>query len=564
MSFCYSEFIQNNYNPVDRIGLMKIGQSVQNYVVTAGSLAAYADKQEPDSYMAMNPLCYKNNSINRDKNHVTRLKWLYVDLDYYHSVYKDFTKQQILGLLEMDYFGQSIPVPSYVVDSGRGMYLLWKIDEHMKAYPRWCTMQKYLCSTLNEFGADPKVASDSARVLRRIGSFNTKSNSVVSVLQHNSVKYSLTNLMRDYVKTEPPSKKMIDYAVSIAELLEIDAPDLKNRDAIRKFIQANKDPANLVYQVQKVKKQQEKKKRAKILWLNNSYSMEKARLQDLEKLLLEHRDHDAGCREYILFLYRYWTLCITNEKEISLQKTLDLNRKLKNPLEEKEVISATRSAEKYYDAGKVYKPSNRHIIDVLHITNVEMHDMSFFIDASERKERKKLRNKKAYSLRLKEAGKNTKASAIRKRLAQICKLMKMGRGQYEICKMLHISKSTYYNDKKEIEKLTEEQIRDIMCELAGEQSKPADFHWMQKHGLSQKVAGKRQDFPKFSAHKLYKSFRTVPFVLWGMVPAVSAALADYWQAFLESLSSQRQRLTDFFIDMSADMYYAMCIDKYLE
>lgn len=528
MLSCYSEFIQNNYDQTDRIGLMTIQQGVKNSITTAESLAASADKQEEDSYMAMNPLGYKGNCIQRDKAHVSRLKWLYVDLDYYHTPYKEFSKKQIVGLLELDYFGQKLPIPTYIIDSGRGIYLLWKINEHIKAYPRWSTMQKYLCNTLKEFGSDPKVASDSARVLRRIGSINSKSGSVVSAMQHNNVQYSLTNLMRQYVQEELPSPKMIDYAKGIAKVLDIEAPDMQDRQAVRKFIQANKEPANLISQMQRVKKQQEKKKRAKIVWMNNSCSMDKSRLKDLEILLLEHRDREAGCREYILFLYRYWTLCLTDDKNGSLQKALELNKKLKNPLDEKEVITATKSAEKYYDAGKVYKPSNGHIIEALHITKEEMKDMCFFIDAAEKRERKKQRSKEAYSQRLKMEGKSTKKHSIKKRLVKVYKLLQMGRMQQEICSMLHISKSTYYNDVKCIENFSDEQLQEILCELKADKPRPARFHWGNKHAQEQEGTKKVLHFPNFSALKLYKSFRTLGCPLWGMIPVVKTCLLDYW------------------------------------
>ncbi|WEV16725.1 hypothetical protein [Clostridium perfringens] len=40
--------------------------------------------------------------------------------------------------LEKNYFNQSIPIPNYVIDSGRGMYLIWIINAvPSKALPLW-------------------------------------------------------------------------------------------------------------------------------------------------------------------------------------------------------------------------------------------------------------------------------------------------------------------------------------------------------------------------------------------------------------------------------------------
>lgn len=74
-------------------------------------------------------------------------------------------------------------------------------------------------------------------------------------------------------------------------------------------------------------------------------------MNDLEQLI-RIRDYDRGYREHILFLCRYWQLCISDDYAGSLQHVIALNNTLHNPLSEKEVVQATKSAEKYYAAGK--------------------------------------------------------------------------------------------------------------------------------------------------------------------------------------------------------------------
>ena len=57
--------------------------------------------------------------------------------------------------LEKNYFNQRIPIPNYVIDSGRGMYLIWLIKKvPSMALPLWKAAEDYFYKTLKEFGAD--------------------------------------------------------------------------------------------------------------------------------------------------------------------------------------------------------------------------------------------------------------------------------------------------------------------------------------------------------------------------------------------------------------------------
>ena len=75
-----------------------------------------------DLYMSMNTF-YKPE---RTKENLRYLNSLYIDLDYYKM---DLSRQEVLSKLEEEYFNKSIPVPSMIVDSGRGLYLIWLIEK---------------------------------------------------------------------------------------------------------------------------------------------------------------------------------------------------------------------------------------------------------------------------------------------------------------------------------------------------------------------------------------------------------------------------------------------------
>src|SRR5690606_39023411 len=67
-----------------------------------------------------------------------------------------------------------IPSPSYVLDTGRGLLLVW-LHEMIPAAAasRWAAVEKCIVAALADFGADRK-ATDVARVFRVVFSANSK------------------------------------------------------------------------------------------------------------------------------------------------------------------------------------------------------------------------------------------------------------------------------------------------------------------------------------------------------------------------------------------------------
>lgn len=428
----FNAFVKNNYSDNERIARMSINAPEHNFVVNTyhylASDLAVADCTESNLYFSLNPMKFKNHIIRRDKQHVARLKFLYVDLDIYKSMWREYTQEQILMQLESDYFDRKIPTPSYVVNSGRGMYLLWKIDEHINAQPRWEKVQRYLHSQLLEFGADRAVVTDTARVFRIPGSINSKSGTRVSIMQtyNNNYTYTLYEIMQEYMQDDI---------------------------VVHKYISGKK----------KAKRTYKKNNGNKVMFMNTPYSLYIARINDLEHLLLKYRDKIGAMRENIMFLYRYYTLCICNDKEESLNAVKRLNSRLNNPLDEKEVIKATASAEKYYDTDMSFQISNSKLIEFLNIEADEMKDMKSIMSTDEKVKRKALRDKKAYLKKLADMGEQTKEYKIKKRLKALYELIEQGKNQKEICKELNISRSTFYADKQTLKEYTYEQL----CEAVG-------------------------------------------------------------------------------------------------
>lgn len=151
---------------------------------------------------------------------------------------------------------------------------------------------------LKDYVADGSVVTDTARVLRMIGSKNSKSQKEVKVLDYYNFSYTLYEILKNYVS------------------------------------------CNLIRTNTKKESDIQERKRAKIYTMNTTNSMLVSRLNDLETLLIKHRDRTSSKRENILFLYRYWSLCITRDREDSKERILELNRRLRRPLSEKEVTKS--------------------------------------------------------------------------------------------------------------------------------------------------------------------------------------------------------------------------------
>ncbi len=114
--------------------------------------------------------------------HVTAIPECFVDLDYYNvpelaNLDAEDVLDRVLDTLRW------LPEPTLLFSSGRGAYLSWLFDKPLQAdkLGDWQAVQRVLVDALAPFGAD-RNAADAARVLRVVGSINTKARERVSGL----------------------------------------------------------------------------------------------------------------------------------------------------------------------------------------------------------------------------------------------------------------------------------------------------------------------------------------------------------------------------------------------
>lgn len=106
---------------------------------------------------------------------LTALGCQYVDIDFRtRATWKEREPRTVLTAILLELEREGLPLPSYALDSGRGLNLVWLFDLVPRAaLSRWSAVQRRLAEVLKKFGADMR-ALDAARVFRVAGSINNR------------------------------------------------------------------------------------------------------------------------------------------------------------------------------------------------------------------------------------------------------------------------------------------------------------------------------------------------------------------------------------------------------
>lgn len=142
---------------------------------------AYAVRQLaglPDVYLTQNRFFGRRRLVSR----LAELDALFVDLDFYKTEHAEAHPRHVLSLALEALEAAQIPIPSFAVSSGRGLMLVWLHGAVPRAaLPRWRACQQVLWHTLQHLGSD-RLATDAARVLRLVGTRNSRSDTLVEGL----------------------------------------------------------------------------------------------------------------------------------------------------------------------------------------------------------------------------------------------------------------------------------------------------------------------------------------------------------------------------------------------
>ena len=358
-----------------------------------------------DVYVSQNSF----NQKSRKLIHLAEIKALYIDIDCYN---KKISKEAVKYFLENDLYGE-IPIPNFLIDSGRGLYYIILLENtSAKDLPKWQLVEKYLFDKLEHLGADAKCL-DATRVLRVIGSKNSKTRSLVQIIDECDYKYTLDEIIENYVPDV-----YIDTKKNV----------LKKHNKTKTIGVRKKNSSSNNYYA-----------------IFNTYTLYYNRMIDIQNLVKIRNGECKGYRETILFLYRYFSSVYYKSEEEALNNTLELNNLFSEPLSLKEATEATASGSIGATEMK-YKYSNDKLIKLLDIKAEEQKELYTIISKEEKYRRN---NKQRYNKKRNEEGLTKKQLEKQEKLEKVRKLM----GNYtinEIVEITNISKRSVSRYIKEI------------------------------------------------------------------------------------------------------------------
>jgi hypothetical protein len=111
----------------------------------------------------------------RRSDGIARLNACWVDVDC-HQI--GLTHGQVIGQVYDLQRDGTIPAPSYLKDSGRGLWIVWLLGKETRSFPEhvtlWRVMQAKLAAMFASSGSDRGSGVDPARLSRCVGSVNSK------------------------------------------------------------------------------------------------------------------------------------------------------------------------------------------------------------------------------------------------------------------------------------------------------------------------------------------------------------------------------------------------------
>lgn len=379
-------------------------------------------ENEVDVFITPNTMYKKQRRV----ANIRQFRALFQDLDIHKLGY---SKEETVCMIYILVYENKIPMPSMIVDSGRGIHLYWKIkNAPYGALNTWQELQDYLYYQLKHLQAD-RNATDGARVLRLPNTLNSKENALCKVIEvHDDIEYSMYDLREQY----------LNYSIS----------------------------KQLQFQEAKTVKKKTKVINNKFF---NSYSLHMTRVEDIETLCKLRGYNMKGYRNMIIHCYAYWKGIYVRDIDELENEVIELNNAFIEPMKDTEIKAILRcipkAIEKFlnYEQGlrngedkRVTKGmrdkggywyKNETLIDRLNITPKEQRSLKTIIGTEEKYRRNNERRNEA---RRNENGLTKREQDKQDRLNQIKELLSLGYNQSKIAKDIGISRQAVSKLCKEI------------------------------------------------------------------------------------------------------------------
>lgn len=150
----------------------------KTYLHDDAAAVAFAMQGWADAYLSQNGFAGR-----REFENVAALTSCFADLDVYkHPHLAGLDGDDLLDRMQTAH--RWLPPPTITVASGRGFYVSWVLRSPLtrELLPRWQAVQNAIVTLLADLGAD-SVVKDATRVLRIVGTINSKSGATVTAKQ---------------------------------------------------------------------------------------------------------------------------------------------------------------------------------------------------------------------------------------------------------------------------------------------------------------------------------------------------------------------------------------------
>ena len=255
----------------------------------------------------------------------------------------------------------------------------------------------------------------------------------------------------------------------------------------KKITSTKKQEKELKNSKNKTKKQiKTNRESRKVQTFMSLHNLHFKRMSDIEKLIELRKGNCEGTRELMCFLYRYFNCCYYKDPSNAIETITELNNSFTDPLTDSELIKATASAEggwklwqqtyeeysnledpvnitQFFRKRGCYIYSNKKLIEILKITQVEMKSLETIINTREKNRRSKdyrsnyyKENRGKYNKYYRDRRRNKEGLTKREqekleKMQQVETLLEEGISKVEIAKKVGISRMMVYKYIYEIE-----------------------------------------------------------------------------------------------------------------
>jgi len=349
-----------------------------------------------ESYFSINSY-WRNHKQTEDIRHLNAFA---LDFDFYKI--KEFKSLSPTEMYEM-HIKPALPMkPTAVLDSGRGLYVLYVFHHcsivRLKLYQ---AIYKAFFGKFKDYGMDA-AAMNVTQVIRIPGSYNAKADKTVEIIESHPTEYEITDFCELLPYTQEETRVHFE----------------KKRKRLQKKREKNHKDHN------------DRKKKCKSF------------LKDLSQLIAIRNHHKIyeGYRETLIYLALEKMMWAGYDKELAIAEAEKLNAMFHWPLKGKSVEKQCMPSKIYSRCNSISKAINK-----LSISAEEQRKMEVLVTRERRDlQKKRLRNKHLLLNRTK------KEVDLLRRRTYVIKLKTQGRRNTEIAKSLDVDKSTITNDLKYI------------------------------------------------------------------------------------------------------------------